>query len=653
MVGVGAQGWAERCEVDETRAGAGLPYTVGFAMSVTKQLACVLAVIGAAACKMDPAVEDRPVVLYSLRSCPVSQSEAYSVIYGNGDFDDAQSAVSSLYLRDVGSTLAELPPQTRSVIVDVSQPARTVDWRGTAEVPASGPVNVLVWPGSETCPMTRNVEPRVDATFGTFGRHIMVVGGSLAGQVPHTFVGDLSTGILESLEFGIGTRRSRASITAFRTSADQDPSPALVAGGEDPDTHTPISTAELYVPKPGAPGDLGDFDAARIDLSGPRTRHGAVVLASGETLLVGGIGPLGAPLATMEIVSPATRRYRTSGVALLAVPRRDPTVLRLASGEILVAGGFDRTGTAVATLEWFSADASRPTKRPVDLVTGRERAFVPLEGGGALAVIIPPEGTLDFKTVWVISADGTLEPGLPIDPATLGKVRLFQGATGAPVLWTGTRWLRWQPWFAAFEAISDAPVTGSTNPPRSAGPSGTAIANGDNGLALWLDTIVEGQLFVTGYRFDTRSRFGAVKNPLLGDSTLGLVPDRIANTPGSSIAFDPVTGLSLGLGASAFVADVTYADVTVELEAKGGTAVVLRQDDGSELSVGGAECPYASAPQSRLRVERRGRNVRYSIDGGGERDCTSLLTDGTRVRIGLRGADNAPSVSRNLRITRR
>ena len=67
------------------------------------------------------------------------------------------------------------------------------------------------------------------------------------------------------------------------------------------------------------------------------------MLATGETLLVGGIGQFGVPLATMEIVDPKTRRYRTSGVATLLVPRSSPTVLRLASGEIMVAGGFDRS----------------------------------------------------------------------------------------------------------------------------------------------------------------------------------------------------------------------------------------------------------------------------------------------------------------------
>lgn len=634
-----------------------MPYTVG-RMEVRPQIAHALVVAGAivagaAACTPSPNVEQRMLYVNAPRSCPVSQAEAFSVVYGNGDFDESQNAVASLYLRDVGREMTELPSATRSVIVDVSHPSQSVDWRGTAEVPPSGAVNVLVWPGGETCRLSRNVEPRTEVTLGVFGRHLMVAGGRLEGQVPHTFVGDLSTGVLDKLEFGIGTRRSRATITAFRETADQDPAPALVAGGEDPDSQTPLGTAEVYLPNPGAPGDLGDFDRVRIDLAESRTKHGAVVLASGETLLVGGTGQSGSPLRTMEIVDPKTRRNRTNGVALLAVPRTNPSVLRLASGEILVAGGVNERGQSVATLEWFAPDASRPTKRPVDLVTGRERGFVPLEAGGALAVIAPASGVTDFKTVWVISADGTVDAAVPIDPATLDVVRLFPGTDGAPVLWTGARWLRWQPWFGAFQPIPDAPTRG---------PRTSTIAAGDNGLALWLDdraedddrTVLKDQLYVRGYRFATRSRFGTVRNPLLVDGPFGLAPDRVTGTPGSSINFIDGRGLELGPGASAFVTDVTYADVTVELDGALAPSVVLRQENGRELEVGGAACAFLQSATRSLKVTRRGKRVEVSADDGEPRVCPTELDPGARVSIGVRGAGGTgTSVARNLRITRR
>ena len=124
--------------------------------------------------------------------------------------------------------------------------------------------------------------------------------------------------------------------------------------------------------------------------------------------------------------------------------------------------------------------------------------------------------------------------------------------------------------------------------------------------------------------------------------------------PGSAIRFYEKTGLELGPGASAFVTDVSYADVTVELDASGAPAIVLRQEDGRELSVGGAECPFAKSTASTLRVDRVGRSVRFSIDGEDARLCGTELTEGARVSIGVRGTDNpSPSYARNLRITRR
>ena len=160
---------------------------------------------------------------------------------------------------------------------------------------------------------------------------------------------------------------------------------------------------------------------------------------------------------------------------------------------------------------------------------------------------------------------------------------------------------------------------------------------------------------MTGYRFDARSRYGTVQNPLLLSGTLGLAPDRIAGSPGSSIRFDERSGLELGPGASAFVTDVSYADVRVEVDASLAPAiVVLRQEDGREVAVGGAECAFTQKPTESLRVDRSGTQVRFTIDKDEARLCPTELNEGARVSIGVRGRDG-PGVSyaRNLRITRR
>jgi hypothetical protein len=355
----------------------------------------------------------------------------------------------------------------------------------------------------------------------------------------------------------------------------------------------------------------------------------------------------------MEAVDPEKRVSRTGGIALLSVPRVNPTVLRLASGEILVAGGVDAQGNEVPTLEWFAPDASHTTKRPVDLVTGRERGFVALEAGGALAVVIPQSPAApDFKTVWVISADGTLEPALPLPLSELEVVRLFPGASGAPALWTGKRWYRWAPWFGTFQPIDDGPP---------GGPAVTVTAAGDPGLALWLEER-GGELAATGYRFDVRTRFDAIPKPLIVQSPSLLSPDRLAGFPTSSLRFDPTGGLYLGPGASAFVTDATFADFELAVDvapASGGAevgaaSVVLREPSGTELEIGGGTCPFAQTPQRTVAVKRRDRRVDVTIDDGPARTCPTSLDEGVRVSLGMRGAQGVSlSGARNLQIDRR
>ena len=46
----------------------------------------------ATSCSREPEIEERPVLVYSPRACPVSQAEAYSVIYAGGDFTTVREA---------------------------------------------------------------------------------------------------------------------------------------------------------------------------------------------------------------------------------------------------------------------------------------------------------------------------------------------------------------------------------------------------------------------------------------------------------------------------------------------------------------------------------------------------------------------------------
>ena len=370
---------------------------------------------------------------------------------------------------------------------------------------------------------------------------------------------------------------------------------------------------------------------------------------SGETLLVGGVDASGRILGSMEAVDATTSppHSRTGGLAVLAEPRVGPVVMRLASGEILVAGGsLDTMGTPASTLEWFPPDAGPAVRAPAALVASKVRAFLPLDAGGALAVIVPDAPTPGFQNVWVISADGGLLPATPIEGA-LTDVRLFDGPEQEPILWTGDRWLVWQPWAGAFTALASAI--------GASGPTGDPVATTEPGLGAWLDGATG---TVHALRFGTpRGPYATTptSTPLLLSTTDSTAPDRLvlAGTVGP-VTFDPTAGLSLQPGASVFVTDATFASFTFDAETPGAVppAVVLRDTSGNETILDPSVCPFT--PGTSLHLERDGGSVRASAGGGPLVTCTAAPASGARVSIGVRGAGTGTgtSVVRAVVVTR-
>jgi len=572
---------------------------------------------------------------------PALDGGAYAAYFALGDFDPPSAPAIVHLVGAVGEGLPEIEVATRELVVNATEADR--EWLAVTSVPARGDVDGLLLPSLTSCALPQSLGPRTDSKLAPLpGQRALVVGGSGAdaGLLPSTYVARLDTGEVSKVTTELRPARIHMSVTAFGGGA-------LVAGGIDARPGNPVpdapSYAEVYVPS------LGGFDQHNdIRLSEPRARHGAVVLVTGETLLVGGTGvPDGTTvLDSMEIVDPVTRSVREQNVARLAVARRDATVLLLASGEVLVAGGFDGASSPVATIEWFLADVSATSKRARDLVVGSgARAFAALQAGGALAVIAPPAGApAGFHNVWVIGADGSLDPATAIEGALTQPV-LFGGAGGAPVLWTGDRWLRWQPWtgsFAALGALDEVPARVSD-----------AATSPDPGLGMWFD---EGASSLTTLRFDVRNEYSPLGRPLLLADTVDMAPDRLLGSSGA--AFDASLGLVLVAGASAFITDRTYAAATIDVDAPTGepALVVLRDAKGSELEVGGLGCSGALAAGgvSSLHVHRDGSSVHWSTSTGASGTCAASLGADARVSIGLRGVPGASrTVARNLRVVRR
>jgi hypothetical protein len=510
-------------------------------------------------------------------------------------------------------------------------------------------------PSAKPCALSQPDAPlraRTEAAMGAVDRQrVLIAGGVLSDRTPaEAFLVDLTTGSVARTANDLAIARTGASVTAFGARG------ALVAGGANVVTGEPLQTAEVLVDR--------HFEDALVNLFEGRTEHGAVTLASGETLLVGGQGARG-PLASLEIVDPVTRKKRI-GLPPLEHARVRPTVLRLTTGEILVAGGLDAQGTPVGFLEWFSFDVTKHLRtRP--LVSSGEEGFVVLPGGGALAVIAGAE-----NNVWLISRLGDLSSAPSIDAAALTEVRLFPGARGSPVLWTGNRWLRWKPWSGEFGGLASVVAAGPT----------PAFVAPDPGLALWLNGVeekasgwcrsaegaasmccrsAESAAVMCGLRVDLRGPYSTdtALGALLVDGTDFFAPDRLVRSSDATITFEVERGLVLAPTASAFLTDATFASFTLDLDVTTtAPIVVLRQATGpgygDELEIGGATCPVVVPDGTKaLHVTREGGLVRVAFDQADSRPCPIAIPADVRVAVGLRGTGDGLTSAKNFMITRR
>jgi N-acetylneuraminic acid mutarotase len=108
-----------------------------------------------------------------------------------------------------------------------------------------------------------------------------------------------------------------------------------------------VSSAELYDPA------TNSWSAAGI-LATARYVHTATLLASGKVLVTGGYNNLsGLTLSSAELYDPATNGWSTAGT--MAAPRKNQTANLLPSGLVLVAGGGNLTAS------FSSAEIYNPT----------------------------------------------------------------------------------------------------------------------------------------------------------------------------------------------------------------------------------------------------------------------------------------------------
>ena len=148
----------------------------------------------------------------------------------------------------------------------------------------------------------------------------------------------------------------RGQHTATRL-GDEVGADVLVVGGLDA-TGQPVATAELYEPLAEA---YADFHPAMVQ---PRYDHRAARLPDGSILIVGGRSRGGATEASIELYQPRVGQFVTAATLPANAGVTEMTLTPLPDGRVLIAGGRDANGVAVATTNIARLD---PIDGKVDL----------------------------------------------------------------------------------------------------------------------------------------------------------------------------------------------------------------------------------------------------------------------------------------------
>lgn len=101
-----------------------------------------------------------------------------------------------------------------------------------------------------------------------------------------------------------------------------------------------------------------------------RARHTATLLASGNVVAIGGASTGAIEEFTPNAATPSLGAWATAPVATLATPRRRHAAVRLLDGRVLVAGGEDAFGVALASCELY-VSAGAPVAPAAPLGTAR------------------------------------------------------------------------------------------------------------------------------------------------------------------------------------------------------------------------------------------------------------------------------------------
>lgn len=574
-----------------------------------------------------------PITLHQWAGCPVS-ADATLDLTALGDFAPGVESTESLPVEADGRELG-LPIDTQALEASASSPSGA--WLGLSPIDRTR-ADIVLWDARATCELARaGGFPLPSSSMGVHpgANQLLVVGGFVAGpDAARAMIINLSNGEAHEIPSGILPARADARVTAFGDDM-------LVSGGVDPrergdeqfDLATPLGSAIQYR------AATDSFDTNSEIAISPRSAHAAVVLRSGETLLIGGRSPQSPALASLEAVSPETRSARIAGLTQLVQRRSAPQAFVLDDGRVFVGGGVDASKQPVQSVEWLNVDASQHVASAQLQVSPNAR-FAALPGSSVLAVGVCSLDSqcsaeeLERGVVWL--AGQRAVPLRPL-PAALEQPTLISAARGAAWLISGSGPARSSFRFSAW----DARFVASTFDP-SALPPPSAIAV-DAGAIAWPAL---GQ--VLGQRADRRGRFARDVGPLLLGQP-GLATPVTPSEPPSLEDADArvsftASGLGLADGGSVWLSDTSYAGFELTLRHSAGPRpqIILLTETapaGASYVAGAGACPWPAADSDQLSLVRSGDELQLRV-GEETVTCDVAALAAERVRLGI----SAPSV---------
>jgi hypothetical protein len=214
--------------------------------------------------------------------------------------------------------------------------------------PASATVDIIAAPDMKVIATGRLLAPRIQPSAAALpDGKVFILGGWVDGRVSAaTEIFDLATGKSVAGPAMAGPRNAPTVVTL----ADGR---ILIAGGYD--GRDVRADAEIFDPATGRMTSAGPLAAARSGATG-------TLLADGRVLVAGGGRPDREPrraLASAELFDPATGRFTPAGT--MAQKRYKHGAVRLANGDVLIVGGSDIRdyGGKLRSVERFDVAAGR------------------------------------------------------------------------------------------------------------------------------------------------------------------------------------------------------------------------------------------------------------------------------------------------------